>query len=117
MHMCPMDNELFHNNLTFLSRYIHLFNGKKIIHVAQSRFYDPDKPADHNNLLPTKLEQSDQGTIEKRILQLLENPELAKEISENNYKKSKNFDWDIIYNRYMEEYKKLLSKKVNYSKV
>jgi len=67
-----MDNELFHNNLTFLSRYIHLFNGKKIIHVAQSRFYDPDKPADHNNLLPTKLEQSDQGTIEKRILPLAE---------------------------------------------
>jgi|ETNmetMinimDraft_5_1059913.scaffolds.fasta_scaffold02397_6 glycosyltransferase involved in cell wall biosynthesis len=59
----------------------------------------------------------DIDAIEKRILQLLEDPELAKEISENNYKKSKDFDWDIIHKRYMEEYKKLLSKKVNYSKV
>jgi N,N'-diacetylbacillosaminyl-diphospho-undecaprenol alpha-1,3-N-acetylgalactosaminyltransferase len=59
----------------------------------------------------------DIDAIEKRILQLLEDPELAKEISKNNYKKSKNFDWDIIHNRYMEEYKKLLGKEVNYSKV
>ncbi len=46
--------------------------------------------------------------IEKRILQLLEDPELSKEISENNFKKSQNFSWDIICRRYMVEYEKLL---------
>ena len=53
----------------------------------------------------------DIDAIEKRILQLLDNPKLAQEISENNYKKSKNFDWDIIHRRYMDEYEKLLGKK------
>ncbi len=49
--------------------------------------------------------------MEKRILKLLDDKELSNKISENNYKKSKNFDWDIIYRRYMNEYKKLLKMK------
>jgi len=40
----------------------------------------------------------------------LDNPKLAKEISKNNFKKSKDFDWDIISKRYLEEYGSLLSK-------
>jgi hypothetical protein len=31
------------------------------------------------------------------------NPKLTKKISENNLKKSKNYKWDIIYQRYMDE--------------
>ena len=46
--------------------------------------------------------------LEKDILKILDNPKLAKEISKNNFKKSKDFDWDIIYKRYMGEYQKLL---------
>jgi len=46
--------------------------------------------------------------IEEKILKLIDNPELRKQISENNYKKSKNYDWDLIYKRYMQEYSKLL---------
>ena len=38
-------------------------------------------------------------------------PKLRKEISSNNYKKSKDFDWDIINRRYMDEYEKLMVKK------
>jgi glycosyltransferase involved in cell wall biosynthesis len=54
----------------------------------------------------------DIDAIEKRIIQLIEDPELAKEISENNYKKSKDFDWDIIHRRYMDEYERALGKPI-----
>tara|TARA_Y100000034_G_scaffold136953_1_gene217545 strand:+ start:1177 stop:2334 length:1158 start_codon:yes stop_codon:yes gene_type:complete len=48
--------------------------------------------------------------LEENILKLINNPKLRKKISITNFKKSKNFDWDIIYNKYMEEYDKLLGK-------
>ena len=48
--------------------------------------------------------------LEENILKLIDNASLRKQISENNFKKSQDFDWDIIYQRYMDEYKKLLKK-------
>jgi len=50
----------------------------------------------------------DIDSLEKNIIKIIENPKLAKKISENNFKKSKNYDWDDIYKKYMNEYKKLL---------
>ncbi len=50
----------------------------------------------------------DLKTLEKNILKILEDPKLAKQISKNNFKKSKNYAWDIIHNKYIEEYRKLL---------
>lgn len=55
---------------------------------------------------------SDYGNInslQKNILKILDNPQLARKISENNIKKSKKFNWDIIFKKYMQEYKSLLS--------
>jgi glycosyltransferase involved in cell wall biosynthesis len=52
----------------------------------------------------------DLKAIEEKILKILDNPKLAKEISENNFRKSKNYDWDNIYQRYMDEYYRLLKK-------
>jgi len=51
------------------------------------------------------------GDIEnlgKKILAVLNDKETAKKISVNNIKKSKNYDWEIIYKRYMQEYEGLL---------
>ncbi|MBI2043084.1 glycosyltransferase family 4 protein [Candidatus Pacearchaeota archaeon] len=51
------------------------------------------------------------GDIEKMggtILKILNDSVLSKKISENNIKKSKNYDWDLIYKRYMAEYYNLL---------
>jgi glycosyltransferase involved in cell wall biosynthesis len=48
--------------------------------------------------------------LEENILKLIENPKLTKKIATINFKKAKDFDWDIIYRKYMEEYKKLLKK-------
>jgi len=53
-------------------------------------------------------EYGDIEKLEKNILKVLNNPKLAKQISKNNIKKSKNFNWDIIYKKYMKEYKRLL---------
>lgn len=50
----------------------------------------------------------DLESIEKNILNVLDNPKISKKISENNFRKARNFDWDKIYNRYMKEYKKLI---------
>lgn len=50
-------------------------------------------------------------SIERNILKVLDSPKIAKKISKNNIKKAKNFDWDIIYNRYMKEYKELAGDK------
>ncbi len=51
----------------------------------------------------------DLESIEKNILTLLENKKLREIISKNNIKKSKSYDWDLIYKKYMEEYKTLLN--------
>jgi len=42
--------------------------------------------------------------LEKKILRILEDNKLAKKISANNVEKSKNYDWDLVYKRYMENY-------------
>jgi glycosyltransferase involved in cell wall biosynthesis len=52
----------------------------------------------------------DIDSLEKNIIKLIENPSLSKKISENNSKKSKAYDWDNIYKKYMNEYKKLVKK-------
>lgn len=46
--------------------------------------------------------------IEENITELLDNKKKAEEMSENNIKKSKNFDWENIYQRTMDQYEKLL---------
>lgn len=48
-------------------------------------------------------------SLEKNILKIIDNKELSKQISINNFKKSKNFSWNNISKRYLEEYKKLLN--------
>jgi glycosyltransferase involved in cell wall biosynthesis len=48
--------------------------------------------------------------LEENILKLIKNPKLTKKIATINFKKARGFDWDIIYKKYMEEYKKLLKK-------
>ncbi len=54
------------------------------------------------------VEYGDLKNLKKRILEVLDNPKLAKKFSKNNFEKSKDFDWDTIYKRYMKEYKQLL---------
>ena len=51
----------------------------------------------------------DIDSLKKNILKVLDNPSLAKKISLNNFKKSKQYDWDRIYQEYMKEYSKLLN--------
>ena len=46
-------------------------------------------------------------SLEKNILKLLDNSQLRKKISQNNFKKSLNYNWDNIFEEYMKEYKKL----------
>jgi glycosyltransferase involved in cell wall biosynthesis len=43
--------------------------------------------------------------LKKRILQILDDKELAKKISENNKIKAKGYDWDLIYRKTMGLYK------------
>jgi len=50
----------------------------------------------------------DNDKLEKNILKLIDNKKLREKISKNNFKKSLNFNWDIIYQKYMKEYEKLL---------
>lgn len=52
----------------------------------------------------------DLESLEKNILEIIDNKRLAKKLSQNNLKKSKNYSWDDIYKKYMEEYKKLTEK-------
>lgn len=57
---------------------------------------------------------ADYGDIEKleeNIIRIIDNKKLAQKISKNNFKKSKNYDWDIIYKKYINEYEKLFNKK------
>lgn len=47
--------------------------------------------------------------IEKQILRILDDRKLAKEMAKNNIKKAQGYQWDDIYEKYMVEYKNLLS--------
>jgi len=49
--------------------------------------------------------------LEENILKILDNKKLAKKISSNNIIKSKQYSWDNIYKRYMQEYKTPLKQK------
>lgn len=69
------------------------------------------------NGIPFEIKENENGlfsnygdlkSLEENVLKILDNKKLAKKMSENNIKKSKNYDWDIIYQKYMEEYKELL---------
>src|SRR4030042_1224405 len=71
------------------------------------------------NGIPYEMEEGKNGlfsnygdlkSLEKNILKLIDNKKLAKTISENNRKKSKNYSWDDIYKKYIREYKKLIEK-------
>jgi glycosyltransferase involved in cell wall biosynthesis len=48
--------------------------------------------------------------LKKQILKIIDNKKLAEKISRANYEKAKNYQWDDIYKRYMQEYKNLLKK-------
>lgn len=56
-------------------------------------------------------EYGDLENLERNILKIIDNKKLAKKISKNNIKKSKNYDWDLIHKRYMEEYEPLMENK------
>jgi len=47
--------------------------------------------------------------LEKAIMNILNNLKISKKFSLNNAKKSKNYDWDLIYKKYMEEYLSILN--------
>ncbi|MEK6827152.1 MAG: glycosyltransferase family 4 protein, partial [Nanoarchaeota archaeon] len=75
------------------------------------------------NGVPFEMKENENGffsnygdidSLEKNIIKLIDNPKLAKKISENNFKKSKNYNWDDIYKKYMNEYKKLLISREQY---
>ena len=53
----------------------------------------------------------DINSLEENILKIIQNKKLAFQISKNNLKKAKNFDWDKIYKEYMREYKTLIDSK------
>src|SRR3989344_67188 len=55
-------------------------------------------------------EYGDIKCLEESILKLISNKKLTGTISKNNKMKAKNYDWDLIYKKYMGEYFKLLSK-------
>jgi len=65
------------------------------------------------NGIPYEMNENENGlfsnygdleNLEKNILKIIDNPQLAKKMSENNIKKSKNYNWDKIYKEYMGEY-------------
>ena len=51
--------------------------------------------------------------LERKILIILSEKKLAREMSLNNMNKSLDYDWDIIYKRYMEEYNNLVNASEN----
>ncbi|MDD3985942.1 MAG: glycosyltransferase family 4 protein, partial [Methanobacterium sp.] len=72
------------------------------------------------NGVPFEIEEGKNGffsdygdleSLEKNILNLIDNPAISRKISSANVKKAQNYRWDNIYLRYMKEYKSLLSKK------
>ncbi len=48
---------------------------------------------------------NDLPNLKQKILNIIDNPKIAKKFSENNKEKSKNYTWDLINQRYMEVYK------------
>jgi len=65
------------------------------------------------NGIPFEMKEPDNGffapygdvkKINEMILKVLDDSQLRRRISEANYKKSLDFDWDTITNRYMDEY-------------
>ncbi len=52
---------------------------------------------------------SDIETFKEKILHILNNPKLAKKLSKNNIKKAENYKWDLITDRTLNEYKKLIN--------
>ena len=69
------------------------------------------------NGVPYEMKENENGlfsnygdiySLEKNILKILDNPTIAKKFSTNNIQKSKDYRWDDIYKKYMEEYHKLL---------
>jgi len=70
------------------------------------------------NGIPYEMKQLENGlfsdygdinSIEMNILQILNNRELAVKISNNNFKKAKDYDWDNISKNYLKEYERLLA--------
>lgn len=55
------------------------------------------------------VDYGDVKKLEENIIKIIDNKKLAQKISKNNFRKSKDYDWNNIYKKYMEEYKKLLS--------
>ena len=47
--------------------------------------------------------------LKEKITKILDSPKIAKKMSQNNLKKAKSYSWDLIANKYMEEYRKLLN--------
>ena len=47
--------------------------------------------------------------LKKRILEVLDNPKLAKQFSKTNLEKAKNYTWDIITQRYLDLYEETSS--------
>jgi len=71
------------------------------------------------NGIPFEMKENENGffsncgdvvSLEENILKLIDNTKLTKTISKKNFTKSKNYDWDDIYKKYMGEYEKLLKK-------
>ena len=69
------------------------------------------------NGVPYEMKQPENGffvnygdieSLEKNILKILDDKKLSKKISVNNIRKSKQYDWDIIYKKYMKEYEDLI---------
>ncbi len=71
------------------------------------------------NGIPYEIKQPDNGFLvkygdnqgfKKRIIELLTNLSLRKKISDNNFKKAKNYDWDIISQKTLRLYNSLRKK-------
>lgn len=71
------------------------------------------------NGIPYEMKEGENGffsaygdieSLEENILKIIDNPKLAKQISKNNLRKSRGYNWDDIYRRYMKEYEELLKK-------
>jgi len=69
------------------------------------------------NGIPFEMKQPENGffsnygdikSLKNNILKIINNKKLAKKIAKNNFKKAKNYNWDEIYKKYMQEYDKLI---------
>ena len=57
-----------------------------------------------NNVNGIFVDYGDIEGLKNSILKILDNKTLASKFSKNNMEKSKKYDWDIIYKKYMEVY-------------